>query len=771
MNPEQNVTAEIIECCAEIEKLCDQTRCPIKPAACKEDYYEIVSKKGKCCDEYFCAPPKDKCIVTINGTTTLKNLGDIWNSVDPCSKYSCDYGSEGITEVTTIKEYCTNSCNNGYQLKPVLGQCCGECVQKTSVVDKDYNNYEEHPCKRDCVAGSPPKLCKYKFIVEWYETLSKACYNCPSNATDCSRPHCITGDGTRKSVLVINRMMPGPTINVCFGDKIIVDLQNNLLGETTSIHWHGMHQRRTPYMDGVPFVSQCPISQKQTFRYNFYADKAGTHFYHSHTGVQRGDGSLGALIVRLPRSEDVHAKLYDHDEPKHLMVLQDWTTVTGISMFNAFHHSNGDNKPQNILINGKGRWWKAAQVNNVLHKQTNPRSLNDLLQNKRSPESHETYLNETKLMPLQVFTVVENKRYRLRLVNAEFLNCPMEISVDNHTMTVIASDGSDIKPVEVETLVTYAGERFDFVIAANQKPGNYWIRVKGLMDCDARSNSAHQVAILRYNGTVEEEPLDVPNYEYQRLGRQLNALNRGVEDSTTISITETNSAHQDPKNGVLKDEADIKFFIAYDFYAKNNTKFYIPGLYGFNEVLKSSQRKSSPQLNHISMKLLSYPLMTARNLIDDSLFCNSSTFVNQGIDCRADFCHCPHVLQVKLNAVVEMVLIDEGYTYDSNHPFHLHGNDFHVIGMEKLNGTASIERVKEMDKNGELYRRLKGSPIKDTVTVPHGGYTIIRFKANNPGYWLFHCHIEFHAEIGMALVVKVGEHSDMLSVPRNLPTC
>lgn len=55
--------------------------------------------------------------------------------------------------------------------------------------------------------------------------------------------------------------------------------------------------------------------------------------------------------------------------------------------------------------------------------------------------------------------------------------------------------------------------------------------------------------------------------------------------------------------------------------------------------------------------------------------------------------------------------------------------------------------------------------------MPDGGYTIVRFVADNPGYWLFHCHIEFHAEVGMALVFKVGEHEQMKPVPRNFPQC
>lgn len=70
-----------------------------------------------------------------------------------------------------------------------------------------------------------------------------------------------------------------------------------------------------------------------------------------------------------------------------------------------------------------------------------------------------------------------------------------------------------------------------------------------------------------------------------------------------------------------------------------------------------------------------------------------------------------------------------------------------------------------------MKRRLSGAPIKDTVTVPDGGYTIIRFVANNPGFWLFHCHIEFHVEVGMALIFKVGDYNQMRSLPQNFPYC
>lgn len=132
--------------------------------------------------------------------------------------------------------------------------------------------------------------------------------------------------------------------------------------------------------------------------------------------------------------------------------------------------------------------------------------------------------------------------------------------------------------------------------------------------------------------------------------------------------------------------------------------------------------------------------------------------------------------------------------------------------MDKLGPHVLTDQIKELDKMGRIYRNLNNSPpIKDTVTVPDGGYTIIRFHADNPGknmiyitlrkikpiffdtqliltkkcmfynqylicifllgYWLFHCHIEFHVELGMALIFKVGENDEMPPTPKNFPEC
>ncbi|XP_075986047.1 uncharacterized protein LOC142983100 [Anticarsia gemmatalis] len=594
----------------------------------------------------------------------------------------------------------------------------------------------DHPCLRECREGEEPMICYYHFVLEWYQTMSKACYDCPYNISDCIRPDCIPADGINRALNVVNRKMPGPAVEVCQHDRIIVDLENDLMTEGTTVHWHGQHQKGTPFMDGTPYVTQCPILPQTTFRYQFNASHSGTHFWHSHSGMQRADGAAGALIIRKPKSQDHHGNIYDYDRSEHVMIVTDWIHDLAIGMFTDHHHSKGDNKPPTLLINGVGRF---KVFNNDTEKPM--------------------YMRTAR------FNVEQGYKYRFRVINAEFLNCPIELSVDGHNITVIASDGYDLQPITTTSLVTYAGERYDFILDANNEIDNYWIRFRGLMDCDEVFTKAKQVAVLHYEGALDVEPAGDPDwYEAHNEGLQLNALNKGEEENETISVAEMRSI--EGYDDSLKEVADYQFYVAYDFYAKNNSHFHRSPYYGYYQVPHKLNRLYTPQLNHISMKLPSSPLLTARPSPDN--FCNASSIDES---CLESYCECSHVLSVKLNSVVEIIIVDEGVTFDANHPFHLHGHSFRVVGLRRLAKEITIDEIKAYDKAGLLKRNLKNAPIKDTVTVPDGGYTVIRFKADNPGYWLFHCHIEFHVEIGMALVFKVGEHKDMAPVPRDFPSC
>lgn len=99
-----------------------------------------------------------------------------------------------------------------------------------------------------------------------------------------------------------------------------------------------------------------------------------------------------------------------------------------------------------------------------------------------------------------------------------------------------------------------------------------------------------------------------------------------------------------------------------------------------------------------------------------------------------------------------------------SHPFHLHGYSFYVMA---IGYNADIDAV--LDR---IPPPKRPTP-KDTVTVPRNGFVVIRFRADNPGYWLLHCHFEWHLAIGMAALLQVGEPSVDIRppLPRDFPRC
>jgi L-ascorbate oxidase len=112
--------------------------------------------------------------------------------------------------------------------------------------------------------------CFYDFTFEWYITLSRACFKCPSTSADCCKQDCIYADGNQRPLISVNRMLPGPAIEVCQNDTVVVNVMNNLkFGELLSIHFHGMTQKNTPYMDGMSSITQCGIESMTSFQYRY----------------------------------------------------------------------------------------------------------------------------------------------------------------------------------------------------------------------------------------------------------------------------------------------------------------------------------------------------------------------------------------------------------------------------------------------------------------------------------------------------------------------
>lgn len=116
----------------------------------------------------------------------------------------------------------------------------------------------------------------------------------------------IAPDGYDLPVMLVNGAFPGPTIEANWGDTIQVTVHNNITGpeEGTALHWHGFLQSGTPFEDGTPGISQCPISPGTSFTYQFQAQLYGTSWYHSHYSAQYASGVLGPIVVYGPSHLD-----------------------------------------------------------------------------------------------------------------------------------------------------------------------------------------------------------------------------------------------------------------------------------------------------------------------------------------------------------------------------------------------------------------------------------------------------------------------------------
>ncbi|KAK3670245.1 hypothetical protein LTR78_009900 [Recurvomyces mirabilis] len=95
---------------------------------------------------------------------------------------------------------------------------------------------------------------------------------------------------------------------------------------------------------------------------------------------------------------------------------------------------------------------------------------------------------------------------------------------------------------------------------------------------------------------------------------------------------------------------------------------------------------------------------------------------------------------------------------DKGHPFHLHGHDFYVLSRHYPSRRGVYESYNPFDSTydqpGEGPNVL--NPVKrDTIHVPSRGYVILRFKADNAGLWMFHCHVLWHQAVGMAMAFKI----------------
>ena len=219
-------------------------------------------------------------------------------------------------------------------------------------------------------------------------------------------------------------------------------------------------------------------------------------------------------------------------------------------------------------------------------------------------------------------------------------------------------------------------------------------------------------------------------------------------------------------------EPDITYFLNLGGYAGRNRPF--------------------SSINDNLFMLPRFPLATHYEKNDKNAFCdvNSQCDIGEGCDCTT-------VLDVGSNVTVRLVLSGVGQERNDNHPMHLHGHSVHVLsigrgGYSSENGrlvsssrdltcTEDGNDMETIDDNRCPHPRFRSStnttfPLdsftirKDTFVVPAGGYVVVQFRSDNPGYWLLHCHLHLHLREGLALIVR-EDVDNTNRPPQEMETC
>lgn len=503
----------------------------------------------------------------------------------------------------------------------------------------------------------------------------------------------INPDGVYRPMLLINELFPGPLIECNEGDTLIVHVDNQGVN-ATAFHFHGMYQNGTNWMDGTVGITQCPIPPGGRFIYEFQIDgQSGTYWYHAHQGVQTSDGLLGPLIVhskaerqlqKLPYATDRVVMVQDHYHTSYNELLMEYLQP---------EKENAEPIPDGALINGM----------NIRDCSTLP---------------HRKCDNSTATLP--IFTLTPAQNHRLRFINvgnfAEF-----QIQIDEHEFAVTEVDGTDIEPVYYHRLNINPGQRYSVVVSTNiTTADSFWMRARMVAACFAeeKENMEAEVrAIVRY---------DRGNHSMESALDTLNSLPQSVDWSEVVELIckDMNTTEFVPVAAATAPTTADSFF-----YLRANFEI---GAYRLSRGFFNSS-SWRPDVHSPSLE----------RVIDGYLASNESfTATRTGVNELAFDVDREMVIQV--DGIKTIDILVENFD-DGNHPLHLHGMKFWVLGAG--HGYFPRDTYSSLDLSNPLRR--------DTASVEAFGWLLIRLVTDNPGLWAFHCHISWHTEAGLMMQLLV----------------
>ncbi len=497
----------------------------------------------------------------------------------------------------------------------------------------------------------------------------------------------VTFGGKAKRAIAVNGQIPMPTLTFTEGDTAEIHVHNRLK-ESTSLHWHGLFLPNR--YDGVPYLTQMPIEPNKTHVYRFPIIQNGTHWYHSHSGLQEQIGMYGAMILNKRKEPAI---------PTVPVVLSEWSNMMPHQVDRRLHNANDwfaikKGTTQSYAEAIKGGHFKTKLTNEL--KRMTAMDVSDVY--------YEAFLVNGKNQYQVPNNLKAGDKVRLRIANGG-ASTYFWLTYAGGKITVVANDGNDVTPVEVDRLIIAVSETYDVIVTVPENKSYEFLvtpedRTKSasLWLGSGQKVSAQKLPKLKYFEGMKmmNEMMDMNGNLVQMDGMK---MQNQVMDMNTVMYAELDDAGTDT---VASDAHQ-----GHDMANEKGTKGPITTLN--YDMLRSPEKTTLPKAPTRQMEF--------------QLTGNMNRYV--------------WTLDNKTISEEDKILIKKGENlriilYNNSmmrHPMHLHGHDFRVI-----NGQGDY------------------APLKNVLDIMPMERDTIEFSASESGDWFFHCHILYHMMSGMGKI-------------------
>ena len=509
-----------------------------------------------------------------------------------------------------------------------------------------------------------------------------------------------------KRAIAVNGQIPMPTLTFTEGDTAEIWVHNELNVET-AMHWHGLFLPNK--MDGVPFLTQMPIKPHTSYMYKYPIKQHGTHWYHSHSGLQEQIGMYGAFIMN---------KREEWDIPTIPVVLSEWTNMkpeeVHRSLKNAtdwFAIKKGTTQSYAEAIKGghlktklKNEWKRmmAMDVTDVYYD-------NFLINGKNQNEQPQFKAGD---------------KVRLRIANGGASDY-FWLTYSGGKITVVATDGNDVEPVEVDRLIIAVSETYDVVVTIPENKSYEFlvtpedrISTASLWLGSGEKISAARLPKLKYFAGMKMMN-DMINMKGNLTGMNGMTMSSQTMDMNTVMYPEI--------TGPEKPEDTLKTKTQTTSSVSPGKKMQMNN--GNQSMAGMDMGDGNTDIVTLNYAMLRAPEKTTLPAgpwkeLKFNLTGNMNRYVwslDNKVVSESD------KIMIKKGENVRIILFNNSMM---RHPMHLHGHDFRL-----LNGQG------------------ENSIMKNIIDLMPMETDTIEFNASEPGGdWFFHCHILYHMMSGMGRV-------------------